>query len=145
MRANVAGDLHRHAVRKKFFFHHTENISKALLQKMNRMFCDFSNKLAQTSGIQFQGSTLSTSMTLAYIESHNLVLRVTKYFVLIHHFTNKLRCIHKAHIRKKFLHTYTQPFNGPLYGTTWASQKKPSPTHNHEEEEVFALPMEGKL
>ena len=37
-------------------------------------------------------------------------------------------------------YTYTQPFNGRLSGTTWASryQKKHSPTHTHEEEEGFA-------
>jgi len=37
-------------------------------------------------------------------------------------------------------HTHTQPFNGPLSGTTRVSryQKKPSPTHTNEEEEGFA-------
>jgi len=60
----VAGDLQREVARKKFLFNYTQNISKALLQKMDGMLCSFSNKLAQTSGIQFQHWTLSTGVTL---------------------------------------------------------------------------------
>jgi len=61
-------DLRRYVVGEKFLSHHTEYISKLLLEKTDGTFRNFSNKAAQAPCIHFQKYTLSTTMTLTNAE-----------------------------------------------------------------------------